>query len=266
MKPKILWVDDEPFILSAVKRLLEMNNFEIVTCLNPHDVEGLLRSNVFHILVSDQRMPQMTGVDLLTSIKEKFPLLTRLMVTGFSDKDLLEEAVNRAGVYRFISKPWDEQELLSDLKASYEHHLQKAKNHKLTQEIKTQNKALVELTNNLEGIVLERTREIQRSNVEIETRGKSIRELAYFTEKIHEVGNFKDLINFISKDLRAYFEAASPLLLVETAQKVNNIYFLVKKNVRTSKVEKYFENYSEIRFNDERDRLKLIEIFKETHG
>lgn len=109
-KPKILFVDDEERILNTVRALFRLH-YHVVTTTDGYHALELLRRDQFHLLVSDQRMPVMPGIDLLRQAKEISPNTVRILLTGFSDLAAIVGSVNDGEVYRFISKPWDNQEL-----------------------------------------------------------------------------------------------------------------------------------------------------------
>lgn len=109
-KPKILFVDDEERILNSLRALFRMEYEVTVTTDGYHAVE-LLKRHHYHLLVSDQRMPIMQGVELLRQAKEHSPHTVRILLTGFSDLAAIVGSVNEGEVYRYICKPWDSEEL-----------------------------------------------------------------------------------------------------------------------------------------------------------
>lgn len=109
-KPKILFVDDEERILNSLRALFRMEYEVTVTTDGYHALE-LLKRHHYHLLVSDQRMPIMQGVELLRQAKEYSPHTVRILLTGFSDLAAIVGSVNEGEVYRYICKPWDSEEL-----------------------------------------------------------------------------------------------------------------------------------------------------------
>lgn len=109
-KPKILFVDDEERILNSLRALFRLEYDVTVTTDGYHAVE-LLKRHHYHLLVSDQRMPIMQGVELLRQAKEHSPHTVRILLTGFSDLAAIVGSVNEGEVYRYICKPWDSEEL-----------------------------------------------------------------------------------------------------------------------------------------------------------
>ena len=102
----VLCIDDEPHVLRALQWLLR-KDFEVHTCESAADALRLLRKHDFDVVVSDQRMPGITGVEFLRHVRKLAPRAMRILLTGYSDLDAMMDSVNESEVYRFITKPWD---------------------------------------------------------------------------------------------------------------------------------------------------------------
>jgi serine/threonine-protein kinase len=109
-KPSILFVDDEERILNAL-RLLFHQNYDVTVATGGEEALQLARSRPFHVIVSDQRMPGMLGVELLRELKLVAPNSVRMLLTGYSDLAAIVGSVNDGEVFRFISKPWNQDDL-----------------------------------------------------------------------------------------------------------------------------------------------------------
>jgi len=109
-KARLLFVDDEERILNALRSVFRMN-YEVLTAGNGAAALELVKKFRPHVVVSDQRMPEMTGVELLRQVKEAAPATVRLLLTGYSDLAAIVGSVNEGEVFRFVSKPWDNQEI-----------------------------------------------------------------------------------------------------------------------------------------------------------
>lgn len=105
-KGKILCIDDEPHVLRALQWLLQ-KDFEVHTCECASEALRMLRQHDFDVVVSDQRMPGITGVEFLRHVRKLSPRAMRILLTGYSDLDAMVKSVNESEVYRFITKPWD---------------------------------------------------------------------------------------------------------------------------------------------------------------
>ena len=122
MKLRILLVDDEPNILSSLKRQLR-GSYEVHTAEDPEKaLAGLDRKHPFAVVISDYRMPQMSGIDFLKEVKLKSPETTRMILTGYADLDNAIGAVNDGHVFRFLTKPCEKETLLKNIKEAAEQY------------------------------------------------------------------------------------------------------------------------------------------------
>lgn len=112
---RILFVDDEERILRSLA-LQFRRDYQVLTESDPRRAIERLRSENVHIIVSDQRMPQMSGAELLAQAREIAPDTLRILLTGYSDLDAAVEALNSGGIFRYLTKPWDQQEMAFTLR------------------------------------------------------------------------------------------------------------------------------------------------------
>ncbi|MBL8921622.1 MAG: response regulator [Myxococcaceae bacterium] len=154
---RLLLVDDEENILRSLKRVLRQSDWLVETA---HDAESALEVlSTFkpEVVLSDFRMPGMNGVELLTRVKTLSPLTQRIMLTGQADQQAIEEAINRSEVFRFISKPWNDAQLVLTVRSAFEQHALLAENERLFTLTQNQNHELRELNAELEQRVAQRT-------------------------------------------------------------------------------------------------------------
>lgn len=109
-KPRILLVDDEERILRSLGMLLRMH-YQVFATSDGHEALDILRREKIHVLISDQRMPVMTGTELLRQAREIAPDTIRILLTGYADADAAVAAVNEGEIFRYINKPWGPKEL-----------------------------------------------------------------------------------------------------------------------------------------------------------
>ena len=110
VRPKILFLDDEDRILNALSALFRYK-YQVFTATDGEQALAILKQCHVHVVVSDQRMPAMTGVEFLRRAKEISPSTVRILLTGFSDLSAIIDSVNEGEVYRFLNKPWGNQEI-----------------------------------------------------------------------------------------------------------------------------------------------------------
>ncbi len=119
--PKVLLVDDEPRILRSLKAALK-NHYAIFTAKNGHEAKAIInKNNDFSVIVSDERMPDILGHELLMWIKHNHPQIIRILMTGYSDMQAIQNSINKAEIYKYIAKPWNIQELKSVIDAGIVH-------------------------------------------------------------------------------------------------------------------------------------------------
>lgn len=115
----VLIVDDEIDNLEALRRLLR-HDFKVTTTESGLEALMLLRAQEFAVIVSDQRMPEITGVDLLEKAKQLRPAMTRVLLTGYTEVESVIGAINRGSIYRYVAKPWDPEDLRITLRQAAE--------------------------------------------------------------------------------------------------------------------------------------------------
>jgi len=168
-KHAVLFVDDELNILKAVKRLLRNEPWEVLSASRPQEALELLDTTPVQVVVSDQRMPEMSGVDLLAVVRERHPDLVRMMLTGYTEMNVAVEAINRGEIFRLITKPWNDEELKATLRQAFDHFDLKEEIKRLNQVTREQNFKLQDMNRNLEHKVRERTKQLAEKHAELRT-------------------------------------------------------------------------------------------------
>jgi diguanylate cyclase (GGDEF)-like protein/hemerythrin-like metal-binding protein len=125
-QPCLLLVDDEPNVLNSLKRLLRREGYRILTAQSGAQGLDLLASNRIEVILSDQRMPEMTGSEFLSRAKSLYPDTVRLMLSGYSELAAMTDAVNRGAIYKFLSKPWSDEELKTEIRLAFRHQKERA--------------------------------------------------------------------------------------------------------------------------------------------
>lgn len=111
----LLLVDDEPEILESLRRALRADGYELLTTTSPTEAIAILANRHVDILVTDLRMPDMSGLELVTHVRRNHPDVVRVLLTGFATLDSALEAINEGAVGRYLTKPWDNDELRADI-------------------------------------------------------------------------------------------------------------------------------------------------------
>ncbi|MBI4405517.1 MAG: diguanylate cyclase [Deltaproteobacteria bacterium] len=167
---KVLVVDDEVENVKALERTLR-GQFEVTCCISAKEAFTRVQKEDFLVVISDQRMPEMLGTDLLAQIASTRPLTTRVILTGYTETREILDAINRAHIYRYVTKPWDNLELISVVQQAAEYSRLKRQNNRLIRELEIKNQNLLAkeqdlttLNQNLEKIVSQKTTELRHAN------------------------------------------------------------------------------------------------------
>ena len=119
--PTLLFVDDEENILNALRRLFHPLNYRILTAGSGAEALALLEHEPVDLVISDMRMPQMDGVQLLEQVRAKWPNIPRILLTGYADIDSTIAAINRGEISRYITKPWESNDIMLVVQQVLEH-------------------------------------------------------------------------------------------------------------------------------------------------
>jgi len=140
-KIKVLYIDDEVNNLDAFKANFR-RIYEIYTATSASEGRKILETTEIEIILTDQRMPEMTGVEFLESIVKEFPNPMRILLTGYTDMQALIEGVNKGQIYRYLTKPWNEEELKMFIGQAFEVYSLRKENLELTKSLLQANKQL----------------------------------------------------------------------------------------------------------------------------
>ena len=133
MKYKIMIVDDEPVNLRTLERVFRQD-YHVVTAQSGAEALTLLEQHEVALLISDQRMPEMTGIELMKNTVALRPQMVKLLLTGYTDVGALIEAINCGLVYRYLTKPWDNDDLRLTVTRALEHYEMMKSKHRLGME------------------------------------------------------------------------------------------------------------------------------------
>ncbi|MGR3178925.1 MAG: HD domain-containing phosphohydrolase [Candidatus Anammoxibacter sp.] len=161
MAYKILFVDDEEKILASLKRLFIDEDYEIFAVSSGHEALELIKEETVDLIVSDHRMPEMEGVELLKRSKEYLPDAIRMLFTGYADMNVAIDAINEGGVSRYITKPWNDDELKATIHDALELRRLTKENKNMLELTRKQNLELKDLNANLEEKVEAKTNELR---------------------------------------------------------------------------------------------------------
>ncbi|MBI5213262.1 MAG: Flp pilus assembly complex ATPase component TadA [Nitrospirae bacterium] len=143
----LLFVDDEENVLHALRRIFLDENYEILTAASGEDALNIMENTVVHLVISDHRMPGMLGSELLREIKNRWPETIRIMLTGHADIQAIMGAVNEGAVYKFITKPWGDEDLRLTVSIALHQYVLTQENKKLKELAKKQETRIKQYSN-----------------------------------------------------------------------------------------------------------------------
>jgi response regulator RpfG family c-di-GMP phosphodiesterase len=217
-KLRVLFIDDEPNVLRSIQRLFRLEAFQVDTAHTPQEALDYAAAHECAVFVSDQRMPLMEGTTLLSLLRERRPDAIRMTLTGYADKEAAIEAINRGHVAKFLTKPWQDDELVTEVRLAVEHYKTKQENQRLQLLAQQQNAELLALNSSLEARVAQRTEDVTRLNQSLKASFLSSIALMAQLGELHSptVGSHSQRVATLAKEVA--------LALKRPADEVTTIY------------------------------------------
>jgi diguanylate cyclase (GGDEF)-like protein len=203
-KCSLLVVDDEAYVLATLSALLRQD-FEVLTADSGETAQQIFAQRTVDLILADQKMPRMSGVQLLEWVRERSPKTIRLLMTGFAELEDAVEAINRGKVYRYLFKPWRADELLQILREAARTFQLELQNEELVQELRR-------LNLELEQRVQERTRKLEEANHELQQKNSMLEKLA-LTDPLTSLPNRRAVDRLAEAEIRRRMRYPSPLAL-----------------------------------------------------
>ncbi len=163
----ILLVDDEVMVLKTLARLLRAEPFSVFTAESPEAALDVLARESIQVVISDQHMPGRNGVELLKRVRELFPDVVRIMLTGYTEMNIAVDAINEGQVHRLMTKPWNDQDMRATVRQALDTWEMRREIERLNQVAQEQNAILEELNHHLEVTVQDRTKELADKHDEL---------------------------------------------------------------------------------------------------
>lgn len=160
MERILLLVDDEENILLSLARVFRKEGYQILKAASAKEGLALLDQHPVGVIVSDQRMPEMAGIEFLSEVKKKYPDTIRIMLSGYTDLKSVTDAINEGAIYKFLTKPWEDEMLRANVREAFNYHQLLSENNRLTQELKRANAQLSQINSELECRVNEKVKEL----------------------------------------------------------------------------------------------------------
>jgi response regulator RpfG family c-di-GMP phosphodiesterase len=160
----LLCVDDEPNILSSLRRLFRAKGYRVLTAESASEGLHIMADEPIDLVISDMRMPGMDGAQFLEQVRNRWPDTIRMLLTGYSDIQSILDAINRGEIYRYITKPWDDNDILLLVRHALERRMLEKEKQRLELLTQQQNDALKALNASLEAKVEARTQELKQAH------------------------------------------------------------------------------------------------------
>jgi len=193
-KYKILFVDDEEIVRQSLQRALFNTDYDITTANNGYEGLELVKEHEFAIVVSDFRMPELDGVEFLRLVSDISPDSTRILLTGYANMDVVIKAINEGHVYKFIEKPWKDEDLPIEIQKGLEYY-------EMRKKIQKQNRQLKEWKEKLEEMLDEKTKEIQKKNEILNQKNRELEARDRILEFILDPQPLEDSLKFIITEI-----------------------------------------------------------------
>ncbi len=201
----ILIVDDEPIVLNALKETLEREQYHVVACSSPIKALAILEERYFAVIISDQRMPEMLGLEFLVESRRIRPHASRILITAVLSLPTIVDAINKGEIFRFVAKPWLREELLATVRNALHRHelithneILQAQTQELNARLMVANSSLEKQVKDLE----ERRQQLDAANRELGARYESSLELCRRILTAYDPilgGQAKALVEFANK-------------------------------------------------------------------
>ncbi|TAD95456.1 MAG: hybrid sensor histidine kinase/response regulator [Bacteroidetes bacterium] len=238
IKYNILYVDDEVNNLHVFRSAF-FRFYQIFTAASAKEGMKIMEENEIHLIISDQKMPEITGTEFLAATVAQHPNSMRMILSGYSDIEVIMEAVNKCGIYQYILKPWDRRTLKLIIDNAISKYQLSIDNAKLMADLENSNNALEEKVNQRTESLEQKTKLLEKTNEELLNVNKIKDKL--FSIISHDLrGPIGTLTNFVST-LIQYQDAFSPEEITELAQQIQasviNVGDLLKNLLQWSRLQ-----------------------------
>ncbi len=215
-KRLLVFLDDEPNILKALSRIfIDDENFAMETFTAVEKALSFIKANPVQLIISDQRMPVMTGTEFFVKVRELRPEAIRILLTGYADLDATIDAINKGQIYKFLVKPWNDEEVHATVVRALEFYDLTLENKRLLQELSVKNEELAQWNKELGNRVKERTKMFVEKNLELNKLNKVLE-----ISVINTIRVFVNLMRLFSKQLSGHCRRVASMSLT-IAQKFN---------------------------------------------
>ncbi|MEP4891540.1 MAG: HD domain-containing phosphohydrolase [Aliiglaciecola sp.] len=255
----VLCVDDEVNILKSLKRLLYKQNYQLLLAESGAKALEIMAQNKIDLILSDMKMPGMSGAELLQKVAESEPDCHRILLTGYSDMESTIDAVNKGKIHRYLQKPWNNEEIIKTIDEGLEKVRLKNENNNLQKLVKKQNSLLKKLNQNLEDKVKLRTKQIHLAMQRIEHNNNATQKVLYNMISINPniSGGFANSVSLLAKRI-----AEKLALPPEQVSDISYAALLCEIGLLGLDSAIYSRPFKELNYNQQQEFLEQINIAK----
>ena len=203
-KRTLLLVDDEENVISSLRRLLRKDGYHIIVAHSGPEGLQRLAENEVDVILSDQRMPGMTGVEFLRRAKELYPETVRMSLSGYTELQSITDAINEGAIYKFLTKPWDDERLRAHINEAFRHKEMNDENRHLGAQVQAANAELAQVNQRLQQLLASQGEQIDRD----EARMLSVSEVLDGVPAPVIGFDMEGLVAFVNADAQALFSDA----------------------------------------------------------
>jgi CheY-like chemotaxis protein len=204
----LLLVDDEENIVSSLKRLLRRDGYHVVTANSGAQGLQRLAEHAVDVILSDQRMPGMTGVEFLRRAKELYPATVRMVLSGYTELQSITDAINEGAIYKFLTKPWDDERLRGHIAEAFSHKEMADENSRLGSAVIVANQELSAVNDRLQTLLAEQREQISRESNSLVV----VREVLDLIPTAIVGVDLAGMVAFVNADAETLFGSAAMLL------------------------------------------------------
>lgn len=252
----LLIIDDEKSILSSISRDLSGNNYNIFTSETAIEALSILEDSEIDLVICDYKLSNSNGAELLNIVSKKWPYITRILLTGFYDNNIINEAINKAGVYKFITKPWDIDELEFIVASAIKRTIVIKNNFKLLSDIEKKNIEVEKITKKIEERLLLKDKKILKSQESVLLFQNRINAINELLKKISIGKSIRQIVVGILESLRSVVECDHSCIISFTKE-----YDMFTKYSKGSIESKKIQNFPDfVELLDTMGRNKYIPL------
>lgn len=207
-KRTLLLVDDEDSIVASLRRLLRRDGYDIVTANSgPQGLQRLAEHDV-DVILSDQRMPGMTGVEFLRRAKELYPHTVRMVLSGYTELQSITDAINEGAIYKFLTKPWNDELVRLHIKEAFQQKEMADENERLDREVQDANLELAEVNKRLQHLLASQQERIHREETSLSIARDALENIPVPLVGFDQEG----MVAFMNTDAEKLFNSAGAML------------------------------------------------------